>query len=109
MVTSAAAQEVACSDPQTQTDMNICAAEAAARADDLLNAEWRVTQSFAKARGLGEVLLEAQRAWLGFRDAQCAAEAARYDGGSLQPLVHANCIERLTLRRTDDLRQFREP
>lgn len=48
-------------------------------------------------------LREAQRLWIGFRDAACAAEAAVYDGASVQPIARAQCLLRITTARTADL------
>ena len=48
-------------------------------------------------------LLRAQRDWLGFRDSQCAYEAARAAADA--PVVEARCMKRLTEARVQDLRQ----
>ncbi|ANB34347.1 uncharacterized protein YecT (DUF1311 family) [Rhodovulum sulfidophilum] len=88
----------------TQLEINDCAASAYRDADAQLNAVWPAARAAAAASGADGLLLDAQRKWIAFRDAACAAEAAQYRGGSIQPLVHADCLRRLTDRRTADLR-----
>lgn len=43
-----------------------------------------------------DALREMQRKWIGFRDAACDYEAARYDGGSLAGTVRLQCQMELT-------------
>lgn len=101
---AASAQD--CADANTQREMTECAQQSYQRADDDLNAAYK--QASLIAHGYGgaaqEQLLAAQRAWITYRDAACDAEAALYDGGSIQPMVRATCLERLTRARSDDLR-----
>lgn len=126
----AAAQEPTrdCSDPQTQTDMNICAFETWQRADAALNSAYVAAIAVAKARdtsreGLSmqrrvghalddisteEALRRAQRAWITFRDHACLAESDIAFGGTLQPLLHSGCFTDLTLQRTTQLLSFAE-
>ncbi|TQS74014.1 DUF1311 domain-containing protein [Rhodobacteraceae bacterium] len=97
-----------CDDPVTQSDMNQCAYRDLQSADALLNTAYKEARARARAFGAENAaqLLGAQRAWIAFRDADCAARAEQYAGGSIQPLIHATCMTELTERRTQDLRQF---
>ncbi|WP_196774234.1 lysozyme inhibitor LprI family protein [Rhodovulum sp. MB263] len=97
-------QALAACPGETQAEMNRCADQAYREADARLNAAWPAARASAAAAGAGELLLDAQRKWLLFRDAACAAEAAPYEGGSLQPVVRLDCLRRLTDRRSADLR-----
>jgi len=94
---------------QTQTQMNRDAGAAFQRADAAMNREWRLTRAYMAndGRTSAALLLDSQRAWLKFRDSQCAVEGARYDGGSMQPLEIAGCKTRLTNERTAQLRALR--
>jgi uncharacterized protein YecT (DUF1311 family) len=94
------------SDNLTQQEMNDCAAETLAYADEELNAVWDSAISYAEGAGVDDMLRDAQRLWIGYRDAACAAEAALYEGGSIAPLIYAECLTRLTVARTDDLLFF---
>lgn len=101
-----AQSEAECVSPQGQQMMNACAAKEYREADDALNAAWASAKAFGDAIGQGDALLEAQRAWLAYRDAACAVQASPYEGGSLQPFVHATCLSRITKERTAMLLEF---
>ncbi len=96
-----------CTDPQDQASMTECAWQDYENADATLNREW--ARAIAYARGIGheDTLREAQRLWIPYRDAACRADAANFDGGSMQPMIEAFCLTRLTQQRTDDLAGFR--
>jgi uncharacterized protein YecT (DUF1311 family) len=48
-------------------------------------------------------LQTAQRLWVQFRDANCAAERELYDGGSAAPMVYQACLGADTRQRTAEL------
>lgn len=95
-----------CLAPQAQQLMNACAYKEYEAADAALNEAWASATAFAEAIGKQEVLLEAQRAWLAYRDAACTAQSSPYEGGSIQPLVYATCLRTLTEQRTIMLLDF---
>ena len=113
-----------CDDPMAQQEMNWCAAQDFAAADAELNAQWKITAAAMKARdadfaehgrdgadareGWFESLLEAQRAWLRFRDAHCRIEGYNMRGGSMEPLLISSCRTHITNLRTEQLRELRE-
>ncbi|MFN3170284.1 MAG: lysozyme inhibitor LprI family protein [Hyphomicrobiales bacterium] len=89
-----------------QQDMNQCAGIAYDEADAELNRVWG---DLRERRGEGhswDVILEAQRAWIPFRDAHCESVAAPYEGGSIQPLIRSTCLTDVTEQRTAQLREF---
>lgn len=53
-----------------------------------------------------EKLRTAQRLWLQFRDANCAAERDLYVGGSAAPAVYAACLAADTRQRTAELKKI---
>lgn len=98
------AQAEDCVNAQTQTQMSICATEAAKKADAALNATYaeikaRLNDDAAKT----ELLTKAERAWIAFRDAECGFVASGVEGGSIQPMIVAICREELAAKRTADL------
>lgn len=114
----AAAAQGGCANATTQADMNRCAQAALQRADAAMTREWQASYAKMKANdaadtscgggfGYAAAALASQRAWLKFRDTQCVLEAGRYAGGSMQPLARANCLERLTKERAQQLRDLR--
>lgn len=96
----------ACDTAFTQIEINDCAHRQYLKADRKLNDLWPGVKRSADQFGAGEALLESQRKWIAFRDAACAAEAAPYAGGSIQPSVWSSCLERQTKRRIKDLKVF---
>lgn len=115
LATPTVAQELNCAEPVTQLEMTGCASRAAEEADGALNETWQlaieaVKQSDAANPGYEpsseEILREAQRSWISFRDQACSAEATIARGGSMASMLFLMCLERLTLRRTEDLRLF---
>lgn len=110
----AAASSVTCAHPQTQSAMTACAVIDLRRADAAIDRQWSVTYAVMKRRdaadttrgggpGYAASLLLAQRAWLAFRDRQCVVEGLTVAGGSVQPLVIAECRTRMTIARTGQL------
>ena len=109
-------RDLNCDDPQAQIEMNLCAWRDFEAADAALNGQWAETSTKMKALdaerlpdnqpGYFETLLEAQRAWLKFRDAQCLSEGFLARGGSAQPLLVAQCRAYLTEMRTEQLRNL---
>lgn len=114
---SAPAQEVDCANAMAQSDLNICAQQDWQAADDALNAAWPKARAAMKAmdaelpdtlKGGEQALLEAQRAWITFRDAQCKAEGYPMRGGSAEPLLVFGCMTELTRQRTQALTRLTE-
>ncbi|WP_176806666.1 lysozyme inhibitor LprI family protein [Alloyangia pacifica] len=93
----------ACSDATTTVEMRECRSHEYEAADAELNAVYGQLKAMASDAVMAQVRA-AQRAWIPFRDAACLAEAAPYEGGSIQPLIHVSCLTRLTQRRSEDLR-----
>ena len=105
---SAAAGED-CRNPMDQTTMNICADQASRAADQVLNQTYG--QVLARTDGADVPKLRAaERAWIGYRDAQCTFETAGSVGGTIHPLEYAQCVEALTKAQTARLRSaFHSP
>lgn len=106
------AQEYNCQNPQFQQEMNQCAALEFQAADRELNKVYRGAIAFMKQIdtdqpeelvGAEDALRQAQRDWIRFRDGACEAEGFLFRGGTMEPLIVATCLTRLTQRRTSDL------
>jgi uncharacterized protein YecT (DUF1311 family) len=91
-----------CQNANTQTEMNQCAAEAFRRADRELNDTYSAIIKKLHAAPLSKLRV-AQRAWIQYRDANCDAATALYEGGSIAPMTHSLCLERITKSRTREL------
>ena len=110
--------EVDCNNANTQMEMNICAGRDYDEADAALNVQWKLTRKAmadidadieaADDRGAEKALLDAQRAWIQYRDGQCSALGYGYYGGSIRPLIEQSCLADLTRKRTEELKEMIE-
>ena len=80
----------------TQMEMNQCAANEYRSADKELN-------SFYSKLEKSKELVSAERAWIAYRDAECAYQVKAVEGGSMAPLVQASCLADLTKQRLKQL------
>lgn len=108
-----------CAEPVTQQAMNYCASLEWREADAEMNAQWHETAKEMRRMdreadimdggpGYFDQLLSAQRAWLTYRDEHCASIGYSARGGSLEPLLVADCKTLLTQARTAQLRELLE-
>jgi len=91
---------------QTQADMNACAAATFGDADDALNAAYRRITARLAGKPAGRSLVEAQRAWIRFRGAECDLATSTSEGGSIRPMLILSCMENLTRKRTAELEGY---
>jgi uncharacterized protein YecT (DUF1311 family) len=98
---AARAQECDRNDDSQQM-MNICADADYQAADARLNKTYKdlVGEDDEKTNKL---LQAAQRAWISFRDAECAYSTADSEGGSIHPLEVSQCLTELTNERVKQL------
>ena len=115
VATCASADTAECTEPQTQSAMNACAYKDFQAADAELNEYWKFAVAAARSRdeylAEGEIpsedmLREAQRTWIKFRDQACLAQSTLARGGSLQPLLQYTCLYTKTQYRIQDLISF---
>ncbi|WP_353826283.1 lysozyme inhibitor LprI family protein [Mesorhizobium sp.] len=52
------------------------------------------------------LLVQAQRDWVKFRDAECSFQTAGAAGGSVAPMLIAQCVDRLTQSRVKDFEGY---
>ncbi|TDW68189.1 uncharacterized protein YecT (DUF1311 family) [Novosphingobium sp. PhB55] len=107
---------IVCANAMTQTDMNVCSYRDFQSADRLMNEAWGKAVAKAKAAdkqgpvGNFNRLLDAQRKWLAWRDAQCLSEnGPREESGTIWPLQQNGCLKELTEARTKQLRAYGSP
>ena len=108
-----------CAKAETQAEMNQCKAEAWHRSDKRLNELYaQIVDSLQKdldqareskselveysATGLSD-LKSTQQVWIVYRNLHCAAARQRYEGGSMAPAVHSECMRQLTDHRIEEL------
>jgi uncharacterized protein YecT (DUF1311 family) len=111
-------QEARCDNPIAQSDMTRCEISRFEAADRAMNRQWKTT--LARMReydrspegdgrpGYADQLLQAQRAWLAYRDAHCRSDGYRMRGGSAEPMLVAGCRAELTDVRRKQLAHLAE-
>lgn len=73
--------------------------------DSILNEQYkRMRDHYASDQTATDSLRAAQRAWITFRDAECAFQYDRYGGGSMRTIASAGCQMGMTARRALELR-----
>lgn len=103
---------------QTQAQMSRNAEQDYKKADAAMAREWTATNAFMKRRdnvdrsrgggfGYAASLLASQRAWLTYRDAQCAIEGGEFAGGSMQVMARFSCLADLSRERSKGLASLR--
>ena len=103
MVTTASARALDCENAMTTADMSQCAQLDYQRADDELNAVYQHLRSMQDKKA-NLLLRDAQRAWITYRDAECARIADTFRGGSMAGLAHISCLSEKASSRSDELR-----
>ncbi|KVS34690.1 lysozyme inhibitor LprI family protein [Burkholderia cepacia] len=96
-----------CADATDQAAMTACADRAYRKSDGELNRIFQaVTARLRDARPLADKLVNAQRAWIAYRDAECSFSSANAEGGSAYPMVVSTCLDDLTKARTETLKGY---
>ncbi|MCT7983776.1 lysozyme inhibitor LprI family protein [Laspinema sp. A4] len=95
-----------CDNPQSQSEMNACAGQRWEATDRELN---RIYQALIPqlSNSRRQQLVTAQRAWITFRDSECAFYSSLAEGGSMQPMLRSGCLSNLTEIRNSELYQYR--
>ena len=106
-------------DGQTTVGMSFCLMAERDAWDVLLNLEYRAARqglidideadrAYSPEHAVrADLLRDAQRAWIAFRDAECALQYGLYGAGTMRQIVGADCHMRLTAERTFELRALR--
>jgi uncharacterized protein YecT (DUF1311 family) len=85
---------------QTQSELTVCAASEAKAADQRLNHSYKSALCYVDD-GDKAHFRAAQRAWIAFRDADCAVWGG--GGGSIGPMNEAMCVASLSNHRAEEL------
>ncbi|MDP9136943.1 MAG: lysozyme inhibitor LprI family protein [Pseudomonadota bacterium] len=96
-----------CASAATQSAMTACAGRSFEVADAALNGAYKKIRSRLKDNAPASMRLRAaQRAWLDFRDAECAFATSARSGGSVYPMLLAICRTALTQTRVQQLEAY---
>lgn len=95
MLGPAPAPAADCANLATQADMNFCEGKNFEKADARLNAVF--SKLAAKITPAGKAkLVDAQRAWIKYRDLQCAFDTLGTEAGSIHAMMVAQCLTQTT-------------
>jgi uncharacterized protein YecT (DUF1311 family) len=98
---------VDCANASDQATMNQCAGQDFKAADKELNTVYQqITGRLKDNPDSKTLLVSAQRAWLGFRDAECKFSSSGVTGGSVYPWVYSSCLTGVTKVRVEALKQY---
>jgi uncharacterized protein YecT (DUF1311 family) len=90
----------------TQMDLNKCAMDNLKSADNALNSTYQALVAKQDNAASKQRLKAAQRAWIAFRDRECAFEVGpQVGGGTIWPTEFGGCMEGITARRIRELKQ----
>lgn len=89
----------------TTLGISTCVMAEHAAWDAALNREYQAARAhYADDPTAADSLRNAQRAWIAWRDAECAFQYDRYGGGSMRSVASANCRMSMTAMRALELR-----
>ncbi len=92
---------------ETQAGMNACADAEYRREDARLNGQYGKIAARLADDAEGKARLKAaERAWIAFRDAECAFSTAAASDGSAYPMLLSQCRAELTRTRADQLGKY---
>ncbi len=76
--------------------------------DSFLNEQYKLRRAELAEQSpeLSDQLRDAQRAWIGFRDAECALAYGIWSDGTIRSIVAANCLLTETAERAVELRDL---
>lgn len=95
-----AADDMCFEKARNQCQMTACAAEALKRNDQELNRLYRQMEDRLKGGDKArQLLIDAERKWIGFRDAECTFTTVRTAGGSINAMNLNNCLAELMRNR----------
>ncbi|MER8949595.1 lysozyme inhibitor LprI family protein [Mesorhizobium sp. M0185] len=89
-----------CADAKDQATMNQCFGAEFQKSDKKLNELYKQIEARLKDDvDTKKLLVQAQRDWGKFRDAECSFQTAGAAGGSMMPMLIAQCMDGLTQSR----------
>jgi uncharacterized protein YecT (DUF1311 family) len=101
------AQDKCYDDAKDQAALNECADAAFKKSDKKLNELYKQIEARLKDDAdAKKLLIQAQRDWVKFRDAECNFQTAEAAGGSMMPMLVAQCMDGLAQARAKDFEGY---
>ena len=95
-----------CADVQGQQPMNICSGQRYQQTDARLTVLYRQIADDLQSNNpiAANKLAAAQKAWVQYRDLHCDAAKYQFNGGSISPMIWADCMKLVTDHRIRELK-----
>jgi uncharacterized protein YecT (DUF1311 family) len=91
---------------QSQLEMNIQSFKDYEKADAKMTLLYKkVLKNFTEETSK-KLFIEAQRAWIKYKEAHCKVVASGYEGGSMRPMIYSGCLTEVTQQRTKLLEEY---
>lgn len=98
------AQAETCENAATEAEAAACYDRAHKAADHTLNAAYReIERRLGDDADTRKLLVEAERAWIAFRDAECRFSTSAAEGGTIHPMLVSMCQTDMTTARNAEL------
>jgi uncharacterized protein YecT (DUF1311 family) len=91
---------------QTQGEMNTEAFKEYKKSDDEMAKMYKKVMSGMSNQNAKNLLLEAQRAWIKYKESHCKSLANQFEGGTMAPMVYYECLVEVTNERKEHLKRF---
>ncbi|MFS2007811.1 lysozyme inhibitor LprI family protein [Duganella sp. CT11-25] len=98
-----------CKNAVSTPDINECAAVEQKKAEDKLNKTYQdVLKSLDEGKDpeTKKALIEAQRAWVKFREADCKAVYQKSIGGTIRTVMYIGCMQNRAETRIQELKDY---
>lgn len=102
-----AAAAADCDEQSNQQELNVCSDQDFEAADRALNDVYaEIVKRLSANADEKTRLVAAQKAWIGFRDAECDFQTAIHAAGSIYPMLVSICLAEMTQKRTGELKVY---
>lgn len=101
-----ASTEVSCSDVKNYDEETLCLEQVLERSSELRKQYFRVSLNrYSHDQDIVRSILESDKFWLAYRDAQCSAIYTKWGGGYVRFRAHTGCLISMNRARTTELWQ----
>jgi uncharacterized protein YecT (DUF1311 family) len=91
---------------QTQLEMNTQSFQDYEKADAKMVLVYKKVLKTFTDEAAKKIFIEAQRAWIKYKETHCKFIASGYEGGSMKPMIYSSCLMGITNQRTKQLHEY---
>ncbi len=97
-------QKGPCNAAMTQLDLNQCYGDQFQEADAHLNKIYASLLKQMRGETTIQKVRAEEKAWIRYRDLHCEAARSEFEGGSISPMIWAQCMTMTTKHRIEELK-----